>query len=1306
MAVVREDVVKFGFEFDSKNMNKANDSVDDLVDKTQELGGPKGTGKAEDGFESAAKAAKKFGDTKLDKLSDGIDKIVSGVGKFALSVGKTAAKGIAVGAAAGATALVALGTQAVKGYAEYEQLVGGVETLFGAGGQSIDEYAKTVGKTVSEVRGEYDGLMKSQTTVLNNANNAYKTAGMSANDYMSNVTSFSASLISSVGGDTQKAAKIADQAMVDISDNANKMGTDMESVIGTYQSLARGNFGMLDNLKLGYGGTKAEMERLLKDAEKLTGKKFDISNFADITEAIHAVQVEMGIAGTTAKEASETIQGSALAMKAAWSNFLVGMANEDADFDQLLDNLVDSVNTFLKNVIPRIKKMLPRMIKGLAEIAKTIGKELPGILDDLLPALAEGAFNLLGSMYNVLRDNASMFKSVGLSIIKAIYKGITGKDMPTETFDKVKKKLDQVFEAVKNIASALLDFGKQLWTVIGPALGWIADVAIDAFSWIGKNIDWIIPVLGSLLGAMLAFKAVRKVSGIVSGFMGLFSKGGVGGAAAGGSAGGGLLGGGGLFGMNPKLLLKGLANIGIVVVALGSLAALVMWAAPKLSALTDTGSLVKLGITIVAVGLVGSAMAALAGVVGKIPVMAVLKGMLGIAIALGGITAIIAAFGALSKIEGFDEFINSGGQILADICGVIGEMAGSVIGGFGEGVTASLPTIGQNLSDFAASIEPMLTTFSNVDATGLGDFAKSLGIFIAALAAEDLVSAITGGVDYAQLGTDLNTFASNLGGFFTTVSGIDDAAFTKASSLFDCLANVTSLPKEGGVVGWFQGEVDFAKLATGMQQLASAGMVVALKAIAGMPEEGFTALGKLFDALAGIKSLPKEGGVVGWFQGEVDFTKIVTGIQQLSSAGMVVALKAIQNIPEEGFTALGKMFDCLAGIKSLPKEGGVVGWFQGEVDFAKMVVGVQQLGSAGMVIALKAIAGIPEEGFTALGSLFDTLAGIKAMPKSGGIAQWFAGDSTTGLTQVAAALPGVATDIASFFTNLGGITDFTPIKSLFDTLGSISIDADAAEKGFLGLGSSDLETLGTGLSNFATNASTFFDTVKTITPESLTGFFTALGEGGGLPEKLAGLDGTIGTTMSTMATNISTNMETIKTTLDTGFNAAIAAIALKQTGFFNAGMAIMQGLNAGILSMEGTVMATVNRIASKIQSTFNSAMRIASPSKVMETSGEWSGLGVVKGLLNTVPQVQAATTEVSSAMIPYGASYTPESSANSYYWGGETSEVTTISPVFNLTISGTTDDRSMARRVKRYVADAINETFESLERKSYAVREV
>lgn len=316
------------------------------------------------------------------------------IGQLATKAGKVMATGLAVGI----TALVGLTGAATKHYAEYEQLVGGVETLFGAGGKSLEEYAQSVGKSVDEASADYNRLMNAQEDLLNKSKIAYRTAGLSANQYMETATSFSASLIQSVGGDTEKAAKLADQAIIDMSDNANKMGTSMESIQNAYQGFAKQNYTMLDNLKLGYGGTKEEMQRLLDDAEKISGVKYDISSFADVTEAIHVMQEQMGIAGTTSKEAASTISGSVGMVKASWENFLTGMADPDQDFGELVGGLTDSIGIALGNIVPRLVQALPRLIQGLAQVIQTLVGYLPQILGALLPGLVTGATELLGAL--------------------------------------------------------------------------------------------------------------------------------------------------------------------------------------------------------------------------------------------------------------------------------------------------------------------------------------------------------------------------------------------------------------------------------------------------------------------------------------------------------------------------------------------------------------------------------------------------------------------------------------------------------------------------------------------------------------------------------------------------------------------------------------------------------------------------------------------------------------------------------------------------------------------------------------------
>lgn len=1273
MSVVREDVVKMSFDIDMaeltkltsalddvkkilsggvgddtfdemiKESKKAADGIDDIKDSVKNIK-PDGIDDTVKGLKDTDKKAdeahdslKKVGNTSFDKTISGLKSIVSTLGSVALKAGAVLAKGIAAGAA-GVGAIVA---KSVTSYADYEQLVGGVDTLFKGASGTVQKYAEE----------------------------AYKTTGLSANEYMETATSFSASLIQSLKGDTAKAAEYANTAMVDMSDNANKMGTNISSIQDAYQGFAKQNFTMLDNLKLGYGGTQSEMKRLLKDAQKIqkaNGKsvKYSINSFADIVEAIHVVQENMGIAGTTALEASETISGSYTSMKAAWSNMLTALILGGDDFDRCVDNLVYSAKTFGKNIMPAITRALEGVGDLIEEIAPIIEAELPGIIDSLLPPLIRAATSLIKGLIIALPDIIGTIVDEIPGVLQQLWEGISEAfgDMPG--MDKVEKffgKLQTIF----------VDHSGTIKKVVGVALGLLA--AFKIFS----KIRGLLGLFGGAGGAAGGgiFSTFTSLANLKTGLVlkGIFNLalilGGLGILAyalmsvspymaqlsdmksigevllvivAVGYIGKAMTDLAGKVGNIPvAVVAKGVANIAISLVGFGALAAVLMWLAPYMAQLSDLKTTFTILLVIAAVGLIGSALAGIAGLIGAIPTTVVLTGLTNIALALGGFTAVAAAFGELSKVDGFNELISSGGEVLAELCRIIGEMAGSIIGGIGDGITNSLPTIGENLSSFASKIKPMLDTFSTVDTDGLSNFALAFAAFVAVIAGEKIVSIITGGIDYADLGTKLSLMADSLSGFFTTIMAFPDGGFEKATALFDCLAGIKSLPKEGGVVGWFQGEVNFATMTAGLNQLAQ---------------------------------------TVGFFT-------------------------AIQVIPEEAFTKATQLFDCLAGIKSLPKEGGVVGWFSGEVNFANLVSGIQLLASPGMLVALMNLSAIPESAYTSLTMMFDTLAGVKAMPKEGGIAQWFTGDSTTGLVNVASQLPGVATNIASFFTNLGGRTDFSPIKNLFDTLGGIEISTDAAEgTGLFGLGASELETMGQGLADFATAASGFFTTINGLNMANLTGFFDFLSTAGDLPSKLTSLDTQLGTVLSNMVTTVETKMTEIQTAITTGLTECVNQLNQMVPSFYSSGVAIMQGLQNGINSMRSSLISTARSIAAAVRKELNSALKIKSPSRVTFETGEFVGAGLVEGMRSSVASVKLAANEMGAASIPYSSSYTPESSSTTYNRGGN-SEYTNISPVFNLTISGSQDDRTLARKVKRYVTDAINETFESLERKNYVTRE-
>ena len=410
--------------------------------------------------------------------------------------------------------LIGVGKQALESYSDYEQLSGGVETLF---------------KDSSDVVKSY-------------ASNAYKTAGMSANEYMETVTSFSASLLQSLNKDTAKSAEVADMAITDMSDNANKMGTSMESIQNAYQGFAKQNYTMLDNLKLGYGGTQEEMQRLLKDATAISGIEYNIDNLSDVYQAIHVIQGELGITGTTAKEASTTIQGSISSLKSAWSNMLTGIADDNADFGTLVTNLNDSLITALNNILPRIdvilsgvselivtgaNEILPNLInigisaitnliQGISlnlpqvlESAKTIMSSLMNGFIEVLPELTNIAFQLIETFVTSLIEMLPQILEAGILLLTELINGIANSLptliptivnavilMATTLIDNVDMLIDAAIQLIMGLADGLIE---ALPILIEKAPE-IIQKLIDAFA---RNFPKIIQAGGELIGKLV-----------------------------------------------------------------------------------------------------------------------------------------------------------------------------------------------------------------------------------------------------------------------------------------------------------------------------------------------------------------------------------------------------------------------------------------------------------------------------------------------------------------------------------------------------------------------------------------------------------------------------------------------------------------------------------------------------------------------------------------------------------------------------------------------------------------------------------
>lgn len=385
-----------------------------------------------DGLDRAEKELKEFSNegeqsaSKLSKLG---------------SVAKTLGKGILIGTGAVATGAVALVKKVSSSYGALQQSIGGIETLFG----------------------------DSAKRVIENANNAYTTAGISANEYMQQVTSFSASLLQSLGGDTQKACDSADMAIRDMADNANKMGTSMEMIQNAYQGFSKQNYTMLDNLKLGYGGTKAEMERLLADAEKISGIKYDISNLNDVYSAIHVIQGELGITGTTAKEAGETIEGSFNSLSASWENFIAGLGNPDADMKLLVDNLAKGISGAITNVIP--------VINNMVAVLPTVMNALIGAISSMLPTMIETFTTLITSVINAIAQLLPQFVPLAVDCIMTVVNAL---------FDNLPIIIQAGGQLVASLAQAIFDNlpkliskGAEMMTSLGSGLTENLPVLID-----------------------------------------------------------------------------------------------------------------------------------------------------------------------------------------------------------------------------------------------------------------------------------------------------------------------------------------------------------------------------------------------------------------------------------------------------------------------------------------------------------------------------------------------------------------------------------------------------------------------------------------------------------------------------------------------------------------------------------------------------------------------------------------------------------------------------------------------------------
>ena len=431
--------------------------------------------------------------------ASGLTGLFGKVGSAASTVGKgiftvvTNVAAVSVAAtSAGEAAVSALTTLAVNSYAAYEQLVGGVETLYKDSAAKVQQYAA----------------------------DAYKTSGMTANEYMTTATSYAAALVSSLGGDTERAAELSNMAVSDMADNWNKFGSSADSVQAAYNGFAKGQFQLLDNLKLGYGGTKEEMERLLDDANKLNAAQgkytdYSIDSFSDIILAIHDIQTEYDITGTTAKEASTTISGSLSAAKAAWANLVTGVADDNANFGQLISNFVDSATTAASNIIPRVEVALNGAAKLIESLVPPIMAELPGLIETVLPQLAQSAVNIVQTLVTEISTNAAQLIDSAIQIITVLGNGIY-QMLPTVAQSALQIVLTLVSKLNENLPQMLDTAGQMLIAFVEGVSEHLPDIMLAAASIVETLLTYFVEHLPDIVeGAMQMGDAV--IDGIIDG---------------------------------------------------------------------------------------------------------------------------------------------------------------------------------------------------------------------------------------------------------------------------------------------------------------------------------------------------------------------------------------------------------------------------------------------------------------------------------------------------------------------------------------------------------------------------------------------------------------------------------------------------------------------------------------------------------------------------------------------------------------------------------------------------------------------
>lgn len=1239
-----------------------------------------------------------------------------------------------------------------------------------------------------------------------------------------------------------------------------------------------------DSLKV-IGDVAAGTGQSFEDVALWTGRLYSAMKSGQSVGEMTSRLQEMGAISGEDRTKIEALAKSGGDMGTKWAEVEKIFSRFDGTMEKLsnnMGNMLTSLKSFATNNIllplgegiasglqPAIQKFREFRKTNKADVeamGETLRKFGENICIPLFSAIESGVENII-KIIGALKDGvAGLEKLKGQSafmdgIISAIQFVITNKDTVIDALQGIAVVCASIVAAskIKQLATSLKFFTTPLGLVsiaifglfmifkknggtvqdiingIGKALGWLKD-----------NLNWLIPVVTGLAGALLAFKGFSFLKGLTGGsggtstnssnpIMSLFS---------------------GFASLKTTTVLKGMANIAIVVGALTFISAVfipivqeiaketdlvavlkvvavigalglvgsalaylagivgkvpvstvilglanmaimiggltaVLWAMNLVLSATDFdyGGLIALAAMITLLGTVGSAMAIFAGIVGAIPIPVVIAGLANIALVIGGLTAIIVAFGALYKIPGFTEFIEKGGELLASIFGVIGKIAGSLVGGVLEGIADSLPKIGECLANFGEAIKPLFEACNGVDLSGIGSFFNLLGGFLLQLAGDKLLSFFTGGTDLGELGAKLNAFAENGSGFFEKVAAYPENGFTNATKLFECLSGLSNLPNSGGLISWFTGEVDYEKIAAGLATLSSEGVSGFFNFVQGVAPETFDNATKLFECLNGIGSLPSSGGLVNWFKGEVDYSKIAAGLEALSSEGVKNFFAMAESLTPQAFENTTALFNSLAGINELPSEGGFWDWLTGEKTslntladnlayfaekasgFFEKVDGLNLGNLNGLWESLRGAEGVTADSLKGVSNLLDDLVDkVIELPKKMGDGIKDAGHSLSeALVYIwQEAAKAMASPVNKIIEGANWILKEFGSEKRVAAWAPYAKGTDGHKGGNAmvndGRGAELIQMpngrmfIPQGRNVFLPNAPVGMKVLPAEQTAKLLGkktpsFHYASGIGdidlysyfdnaSGLVEELKktvsykGMSGFALHAGQAMVSTITGQMESWIEGLFDEFGAKSLASYVASAGVEQWRSTVIQALNMTGQYSAANVERTLYQMQTESGGNpmainlWDSNAKKGIPSKglmqvIDPTFKAYAMPGynsnIYDPLSNILASIRYAVSRYGSLANAYRGTgyangvgtislpeqsgdinmkYTPE---NSYTGGAaEVNETNNYSPVFNLTINGSTDTRAQARQVKQWIQEAMNDMFESMARKTPA----